>query len=359
MFKKTIKIFLILACFAILAYAGFRLLLNNKKGTSGIQNDHQIKKENLAEAINGKKVLKELAEMRPMAVMVENHPDARPQSGLSQADIVYETLAEGGITRFLTIFQSIDAREIGPVRSAREYFAQIADEWGALYAHVGGSNEAVSQIKSGKYKNLSDANEYYNFELFPRRKDKPEPHHIFTSTEKLRELIAYHKFSDRADFQPWKFKDDRPATTSIISKISIDFSRVGYEVGWEYNAALNTYGRLSRHLRYGTPTEASEQYFKPHIDDISKQQLSAKNVVVQIVKVTPVPKDPLLQVDIDLAAGGRAIIFQDGQAIEASWRKEDGRTRFYDAANQEIKFNRGPIWLELVPSDKQDKLKYE
>lgn len=301
--------------------------------------------EGLFDAIDGVRVSGSVALLRPLAIMVENHPDARPQSGLSRADVVYETLAEGGITRFLALYQSSDAREIGSVRSAREYFAALADEWGALYAHVGGSNEVIAQIKSNKYKNVDDANEYYNGDFFPRRKDKPEPHHIFTSTGKLRELIAYHKFSNGANYLPWQFKDDRLATTSIISKISIDFSRAGYEVGWEYDVASNTYKRL--------------QYFQPHIDDVSKQQLSAKSVIVQIVKITPVPKDPLLQVDIDLTEGGRAVIFQDGILIDGVWRKESGRTRFYDASNNEIKFNRGPIWLELVPKDKEANLTWK
>lgn len=309
------------------------------------QKSSQIIKNDSVEAINGNKILGRLVAIRPAAVMVENHPDARPQSGLFQADIVYEALAEGGITRFLALFQSTDAREIGPVRSAREYFAQIADEWGALYAHVGGSSEVIAQLKNNQYKNLADANEYYNGEFFPRRKNKLEPHHIFTSTEKLRELIEYRKFSSQAEYLPWKFKEDAPSSASVISKINIDFSRAGYEAGWEYDATSNSYKRF--------------QYFEPHIDAMSKQQLSAKNVVLQIVKVTPVPKDPLLQVDIDLAVGGRAVIFQDGQAVEASWKKENGRTRFYNSQNQEIKFNRGSIWVELVPSDKQNKLIYE
>lgn len=296
----------------------------------------------LFDAINGVKGSESVALLRPLAVMVENHPDARPQLGLLQADIVYETLSEGGITRFLALYQSKGADWIGPVRSAREYFAQIADEWGALYAHVGGSNEAIRQLKNQKYKNLADANEYYNFDFFPRRKDRHEPHHIFTSTEKLRELIDFHKFSDRANHQPWQFKDDEPAATSTASKISIDFSRAGYEAGWEYDAAQNFYKRL--------------QYFEPRPDESSNQQIFAKNIVIQIVNVIPVLSDPLLQVNIDLDSGGRAVIFQDGISIEGTWMKQGGRTRFFDTSNNEIKFNRGSIWLELAPKDKQQNL---
>jgi|SRR3989344_920206 len=336
-------LFLILG--ATILLAAVFLIVKFRAAPSSISDETQrsIEQEIKFGAINGAPVNESLAQSRPLAVMIENHPDARPQSGLSKADVVYEALAEGGITRFLAIFQSREADQIGSVRSAREYFAQIADEWGALYAHVGGSNEAIAQIKKGLYKNLDDANEYYNGDFFPRRKDRSEPHHIFTSTEKLQELIAFHKYSNVANFQPWEFKDDSPIATSTVSKISIDFSRPGYEAGWEYDPLSNSYKRL--------------QYFEPHIDEASKQQITAKTVIIQIVEVTPVPKDPLLQINIDLISGGRAIIFQDGIYFDGKWRKESGRTRFYDLLGQEIKFNRGPIWVELLPEDKVVTLK--
>lgn len=298
--------------------------------------------ESSAKAVNGLVVSKEISSSRPMAVMVENHPDARPQSGLIGADIVYEALAEGGITRFLAIFQSNSVKEIGPVRSAREYFASLANEWGALYAHVGGSNEVIAQIKNGIYKNLDDANEYYNFDFFPRNKYKPQPHHIFTSTEKLKELMTFHKFSASANFLSWNFKDDSPVASSTASSINMDFSRAGYEVSWIHNSQNNSYNRL--------------QYFEPHLDDNTGKQISVKTVVVQIVKVTPVPKDPLLSVDVDLKTGGKAYVFLDGLVIEGVWKNEQGKTRFYNNNNQEISFNRGPVWVELLPAEKTDSL---
>ena len=125
---KTIVIVL-----AVLAAAVFLFL---KFGSSAQINNsgNEEPRQTFYEAINGNVMAEKSWENRPLAVMVENHPDARPQSGLSLADIVYETLAEGGITRFLAIYQSRDAGQIGPVRSAREYFAQIADEWARLRA---------------------------------------------------------------------------------------------------------------------------------------------------------------------------------------------------------------------------------
>ncbi len=338
--KKIIVLF-----FAVLLAALFLLKFFWPQDKAALLQNSESKKEIKYAAINGNLVSKEISELRPLAVMVENHPDARPQSGLGQADIVYEALAEGGITRFLALYQSNEASIIGPVRSAREYYAQIADEWGALFAHVGGSNEVIAQIKSGVYKNLDDANEYYNFDFFPRRKNKPEPHHIFTSTEKLRQLIKFHQFSPAANFKPWSFKDDSAAATSTVSKINLDFSRPGYEVGWEYDAASNSYLR--------------QQYFAPHLDELTGKPISAKTVVIQIVQVTPVPRDPLLSVDIDLISGGRVLVFMDGALIEGVWRKEAGRTRFFDSSNKEIKFSRGPLWIELVPKEKESGIKID
>ena len=117
-------------------------------------------------AINGVPVSEQIANTRPIAVVIENHTQARPQSGLSNADIIYETLAEGGITRFLALYQTQDAKEIGPIRSARPYFNTIANQWGAVYAHVGGSEIALSELNAGVHKKLTDLNQYFFGDYF-------------------------------------------------------------------------------------------------------------------------------------------------------------------------------------------------
>ncbi len=342
-FPVVVKKIIIILTLSVLFFGGVYLFLKSNNREKNLVSETQRQPIlDLSNAINGSLVEKKIAQSRPLAVIVENHPDSRPQFGLSKADLVYEALAEGGITRFLAIYQSQMVNEIGPVRSAREYFAEIANEWGALFAHVGGSNEVIEQIRKGVYINLDDANEYFNFEFFPRKKSQPEPHHIFTSTKKLQDLIQYHQYSNVKIFQPWQFKNDSLATTSLATKISIDFSRAGYEVGWEYDLSSNAYKR--------------QQYFEPHTDALSGNQIMAKTVIVQIVDVALVPNDPLLSLNIDLKSGGQAIIFQDGMFVKGIWRKEAGYTRFFDLQNSEIKFNRGPIWLELVPKNKAQTL---
>ena len=299
---------------------------------------------NQKESMNGALVPQDTASIRPFAVMIENHPDSRPQSGLSQADVVYEALAEGGITRFLALFQTAKPEEIGSIRSARDYFAELAEEWAAIYVHVGGSNEVIEQLKNNDYPKLSDANEYYNGDYFIRRTDKIQPHHVFTSWDKLQMLAASRNLSVTADFKPWLFQDYQPAASSTVSKIDIDFSRAGYEVGWRYDVSQNRYLRL--------------QYFEPHKDAASKKQISASTVVIQLVKVTPVPNDKLLHVNIDMDSGGKAWVFAGGEVVEGIWKKQNGRTRFYNVAGEEIKLARGPVWVELVPQDKQENLKW-
>lgn len=340
--KKKISI-AILACVILL---GLIFVIVKLIKVSGPADEKNEEKSNDFYSINGLKVSKEVSEKRPIAVMVENHPDARPQSGLSRADIVYETLTEGGITRFMALYQSSNAENIGPIRSAREYFAQIADDWGAVYAHVGGSNEVIAQINNGKYPNLSDADEYYNEDFFNRITARPAPHNVYTSINKLERLMDFYDFGKKAGYQPFIFKQESPATSSTATKIEIDFSKPGYEVSWNYDSTANDYRRSI--------------YFEPDVDAAINHQITAKNIVTQFVEVTLVPNDPLFSVDINLLGFGKALFFQDGKATEGVWVKNPGETtKFYNEAGGEFEFNRGPIWIELVPVEKEGSLNWK
>jgi len=297
------------------------------------------------DAINGLEVSSDVAQRRPFAVMVENHPDSRPQSGLSDADVVYEALAEGGITRFMAVYQTKEPSSIGPIRSAREYYAVLANELGAVYVHVGGSNEVIGQLKNGIYKNVDDANEYYNENFFQRISSRSAPHNVYTSIAKLQGLIEYRKYSTATNYDGLKFKNDSPPAVESISALSlnISFSLKSYAVSYSYNSALNNYKRNLAGVA--------------HVDATTKIQITPKVVVVQMVEVTPVPNDKLLSVDINLTGQGTAYIFQDGGIVEGTWKKiGSGRTRYYDKSGNEISFNRGQMWVELVPKDKEAEL---
>ena len=302
---------------------------------------------------------------RPLTVMIENHSDSRPQSGLSKADVVYEAVAEGGITRFLAVFYCGAAAEevtLGPIRSARTYFMDFASEYGdfPLYAHVGGANKpgpanALGQI--GDYGWLAKGNDMNQFSIgFPvfwrdyERIGHPvaTEHTMYSTTEKLwgvaskRGLNATDEEGHRwdANFEEWKFKDDEESSLrGTIGKISFSFweNSPDYAVSWEYNKENNNY------LRFNGG--------QPHKDLNNDNQIQAKTVIIQFMKEKG-PIDEIKHMLYETVGSGKALIFQDGKVIEGSWKKEkrQARTKFIDKSGKEILLNRGPIWIEIVPT---------
>ncbi|MHB8840532.1 MAG: DUF3048 domain-containing protein [Candidatus Aquicultor sp.] len=271
---------------------------------------------------------------RPLAVMIENHPDARPQSGLSKTCVVYETVAEGGITRFMAIFLHNDVGNIGPVRSAREYFADLAKQYDAVYSHCGGPATIYDVIKN---LGLADLDQYSNGDYYWRLKTRHAPHNLYTSTDLLRKGTQAHGYSQQVFFQKMNFKDDeplemRPATETVV----IDFSKPLFLVRYEYDRQTNTYKR--------------SMAGKPHIDPDNNQQISPKNVVVQYAPISNIANDPKGRMQVNLIGTGQGIVFQDGKMTPVTWRRETTTdiTHYYDAAGIEMKLNRGQTWFELV-----------
>lgn len=315
---------------------------------------------------------------RPLFVMIENHVESRPQSGINQADIIYEAVAEGGITRFGALFYcDIAAKDtvLGPVRSARTHFLDWASEYNKpLYVHVGGANcsptdpnnaaatcqtdpraQSLEQINEFGWGGSSgnDLNQFsIGYPTFWRDYERlgrtvATEHTMYTSTEKL---FSYAK-EDRGwtnlspsgnewkeDFNSWAFKDEaEPSPRGSIDKISFNFwNNPNFKVDWSYNSDTNLYLR-------STGGEL-------HKDLNTDQQLDAKVVVVQFTQEIG-PVDPLKHILYSTQDGADALIFQDGKVIEGSWSKRDktARTIFTNEKGEEIKFNRGKIFIEIVP----------
>ncbi len=295
---------------------------------------------------------------RPLAVMIENHQDARPQSGLSSADVVYETVAEGGISRFMAVFYcNLGDVQVGPVRSARTYFLDWLSEYDALYAHVGGANtpgpaDALGQIV--KYK-IKDMNQFsIGFPTFWRdyqRLGHPvaTEHTMYSTTQKLWEVGAKRDWTatDSAgirwdkNFVSWKFKDDSAANPATAGKINVNFweGYSDYGVVWNYDQANNSYKRTNGG--------------QPHIDLNKNQQIEAKTIIVRFMRESHANDG--YEGNAHLLYGnigtGRALVFQDGKVTEGTWSKANrlSREKFLDKAGKEIELNKGLIWLETVP----------
>jgi hypothetical protein len=275
----------------------------------------------------------------PLAIMIENYKDVRPQYSLGEADIVYEALAEGGITRFLAIYTiSKNLETIGPVRSARHYYVDIAEEYHGLFAHIGGSPEALGILSVQEY--LSDLNQFGYSQYYWRDEEKAAPHNLFTSTNLLAYAVRDLNLSPEGDYESWKYgKSNKNSVNDIVNQlIKIDFSTDDYNVEWKYDNDKNSF------LRYNGGVE--------HKDALTDKQIEAKNIIVQYTE-TSLMDQATGRLDIQTQGEGRAVVFVDSTAIDATWKKlnRGDRTKFYDKEGQEITLNNGITWVEIVATD--------
>jgi len=296
------------------------------------------------QAINGLMVDPAQAQ-RPFAIVVENHPRARPQSGLSQADVVYEALAEGGITRFLGIFQTQSVKNIGPVRSARTYFNDWAAELGAVYAHVGGNSDALANLRAGDYPALANADQFFNGRFFWRIKTRFAPHNVYTSTSLLNSWVSANRISPDKSYQDYLFKAETPAAKPSATVINIKFSTPQYQVKYLYDRKTNSYKRYIAG--------------KADIDAGNKKQIMPKNVLVQIVRNWPTQTDTFLSIDMGTHESGDAFAFLDGTVTKGTWKYAGGRTRFFDGNGKELALNPGQIFIEVVPPEFESALNWK
>lgn len=298
---------------------------------------------------------------RPLGVMIENHLEARPQSGLTSADVIYEAVAEGGITRFLVMFYCKDSDGyIGPVRSARIYFMSFLEEYGdnPLYAHVGGANtpgpaDALGEVRDLGWDSYNDMNQFaipfpYYWRDYDRLPTKMTEHTMYSTTQKLweyakkkRDLTEKDKDGKKWDenFQTLKFKDDAKSS-SPLSKIAFEFwkGKTEYDVEWQYDKSSNSFIRFNGG--------------KPHVDKNNSKKIQAKNVIVAfMIESSANDGYPGGHMLYKTLGSGQAIVFLDGKAIEGSWKKKDhtSKMKFYDKKGSEIALNRGQIWIEIVP----------
>lgn len=296
----------------------------------------------------------------PLGIMIENAVPARPQSGLSSADIVYEAVAEGGITRFLAIFYCQDAKEVAPVRSARVYYINWVSEYGKypLYAHVGGANtpgpaNALGLISHLGWDGYNDLNQFaIGFPTYWRDYNRlghtvATEHTMVTTTTKLWDFAKTSRGITNVDKNgtPWNanfvkytFKDDAPLSARPASqKIHIDFwSDPEYAVDWTYDRTNNDYLR--------------DNGGQPHLDLNTNKQITAKNVVVLFMNETNVDDGYMNNEHLEYnnIGSGKALVFRDGKEIQGTWKKTSrtARTMLYDENGNPVVFDRGPIWFE-------------
>lgn len=323
--------------------------------------------------INGEQFTKNEQEAwekrRPLLVMVENHEESRPQSGLSFADVVYEAVAEGGITRFMAVYycgaQAYEAI-LGPVRSARTYYLDWASEYGGfpLYAHVGGANtdgpaDALGQIESYGWGGAvgNDLNQFsIGYPTFWRDYERlgrtvATEHTMYSTTERLWKVAKDREWTDTSpegeawdeDYVGWKFakKEVQEADRGKVAEITYPFwgDYSAYDAKWVYDKAANLYRRFTGG--------------QPHKDLDTDKQLEVKNVIV-IAQEELNANDGYpgnVHLLYETTGEGKAWVFKDGQVVEGKWVKRSrlDKTRFYDSTGKEVELEPGKIWISVVP----------
>jgi hypothetical protein len=335
-FKKRKVLVIIIAVVAVaIASAAYFLISNNpefaklarKAIPKSIQAGYYCK-------IDGVKIPEKDVDKKPLAVMVENMSTIRPQSGLSQACMVFEALAEGGITRFLVIYGGErSVKKIGPVRSARPYYVSIADAFNPVYAHCGFSTEGGKKIKGTGIDNFD---QFYNPLSFWRDNSRKAPHNLFTSTKLLYRGAKKRGYSSTANYNGFSFKSNEKKNSKKKQVIGINFSFSGYYVSYEYSPETNSYNRFNAHVLQK--------------DANNNKTISPKNVIVIFAPTNNAIGDTL---NINVEGTGKALYFIDGKTIKGSWEKPDASTQFtfYDSHQKVVRLNRGQTWVEVVKNN--------
>ena len=266
-------------------------------------------------------------------IMIENSPDARPQSGLKNSGVVFEAVAEGGITRFAVLYQQEKPGLIGPVRSVRLYYVDWMAAFNASIAHIGGSASALTEVRNGSYR---DIDQFFNAGAYYRATDRYAPHNVYTTFERLDALNAAKGYTT-STFTGFTRKDSIAAKTPTATSISVDISGDLFNSTYAYNPATNTYDR--------------SEGGAPHLDR-EAGQISPRVVIVMVIPERTIFEDGYRQ-QIDAVGSGKATIFQDGTFQEVTWTKasKTEQITFTDAAGKDVPLARGQTWLTSVPEN--------
>jgi hypothetical protein len=298
------------------------------------------KKTTVASPLSGLEVAPELAARPVTGIMIENSLDARPQSGLQDAGTVYEAIAEGGITRFLALFQDTSPQYVGPVRSLRPYYLDFAAAYQASIAHVGGSPDALSQVRSGAYR---DIDQFFNSGSYWRISARYAPHNVYTSFANL-DALNQKKGYAKSEYTPWKRKDEKPAATATASHIDVKISSPLYYSHYDYDKASNSYLRSEGGRPHLQLTSANDR---------AGVQIHPKVVLTLVMSYKVI--DRAGHSGYGTTGSGTMYAFQDGTVTQGTWSKADRNSmlEFKDASGQPLALDSGQVWVTIVSAPSQ------
>ena len=284
-----------------------------------------------ASKLTGVQISPELNKRPITSIQIENSPDARPQSGLKDAGVVFEAIAEGGITRFNASFQESLPDYIGPVRSVRPYYAALVAPFDPVFVHAGGSADGLAKLRE---LGLKDMDHGANAAAFKRISERYAPHNLYTSTADLDKASAGRGYTTSAA-KPFARKQEKTGQPVTARTVNLAISSVLYNVHYDYDQASNTYKR--------------SEGGKPHTDQRSGQQLAPKTVVALVMSFSQRGIYSVYQTN----GSGKAYVFQDGTVQIGTWTKAGDKEQivFTDATGKPLPLNAGQTWITLVKAE--------
>ncbi|MEK7507048.1 MAG: DUF3048 domain-containing protein [Patescibacteria group bacterium] len=334
MISKT-KLYIWLGILAIVLLFGFfkfarrsiEISNTGEKPAGLLQFFSSGKKENIKKSpLTGEQCA--TAASRPFAVMVSSDKEARPLSGIGEADWVFEMpVVENGFTRMMAVYQCGRPREVGSVRSARLDFVPLALGVNAIYAHFGGEREALEQLRNGVIDNLDGLK--YDGTYYYRKSSIPRPHNAFTDFDLLT------KISGELGYNLTDAKVTYPHEGSLKSQGEVQPAPIfneKFQVVWRYDKTANRYWR--------------ERSGQPEIDKNTGQPVSAGNVIIMKTTWSPINQD---YIRVKTVGSGGLLLYKNGTVVTGTWEKKDDKAKlyFYDQNHREIELAVGKVWVEI------------
>lgn len=283
---------------------------------------------------------------RFIAVMFDNHNQARPQAGISQCDIVYEMLVEGSITRYMGILGSEKPSNIGPIRSARHYFIERSLEYDGLYVHGGGSPQADQAIADLAIPSVSSM--HLGQDIFGRQNHKYAPHNMYSSFEALVKGGSRKNYRSQGKYEGLSFSDtEKKLEGNTVSSIEFPYNGKNYYSSYLYNKEEKVFYRYVKG--------------KPHLDENDNVPIVAKNIIVQFTSTNLIPGDTEGRLHLDMVGEGKGLYLSNGKYQEVTWKKSSKKalTKYYNLLGKEIEFNPGNFWIQVYPKNRSEEIKIE
>ncbi|RQD69772.1 MAG: DUF3048 domain-containing protein [Tindallia sp. MSAO_Bac2] len=298
---------------------------------------------------NGQWIPEEKGNKRPVALQINNSTAAYPQSGITQADIIYETLAEGNITRLMAVFHIYDSEKIGPVRSARHYYLDMAANHDAVYMHYGGSPQAYSYIRQMNAPNMDGLSWLDGIVCWrdPERRSIPRmlEHSVYTNRAHLED--GWERRGLRTELE-----ESFTSGLNFSTKETVPWGQRADYITIPYSASYTSSFDYDFETKIYTKYHSGEL----HMDEEAGKPLEFTNLIIQFTSINVIPGDDAGRREVAIIGSGDGYFISAGRAIAVEWHKADYASPTVYAekkSGKPVTMNPGKTYIGILPKGKE------